>query len=338
MYRDDIELPVRTQAFLFSSQTSLAHRSAPVVAHGAWPPGDDRPAAGRHITWWEERTAAVRSPHHHMAALPSRPAPRGARVPHRLFENKVHECPRSSSDAGKTVPPEQVWERGIVIGDWTVRVTHGRIANASDIEALSEKLDVPLPEMPFLHNALTLEHARSGFSYCFDAVRALRCIDGVRPEQQLTPIECEPAAQAVGPHARPHRTLSRSGIQVAYAKEWGQSRRAALAAQGGSSASLTSTKQYDWTYSSTWPGMPGATAPDDVHDPRSPIRRTAWHDAFQLGTDPARDRIPVERLSAASGEPILFYDDIVLYEDELGDNGSSLLHVKVVRTSDSRSV
>ncbi|CCU99161.1 unnamed protein product [Malassezia sympodialis ATCC 42132] len=307
----------------------VAQRRAPVVAHGAWPPGDDRPAAGRHITWWEERTAAVRSPHHHMAALPSRPAPRGARVPHRLFENKVHECPRSSSDAGKTVPPEQVWERGIVIGDWTVRVTHGRIANASDIEALSEKLDVPLPEMPFLHNALTLEHARSGFSYCFDAVRALRCIDGVRPEQQLTPIECEPAAQAVGPHARPHRTLSRSGIQVAYAKEWGQSRRAALAAQGGSSASLTSTKQYDWTYSSTWPGMPGATAPDDVHDPRSPIRRTAWHDAFQLGTDPARDRIPVERLSAASGEPILFYDDIVLYEDELGDNGSSLLHVKV---------
>lgn len=267
-----------------------------------------------------------------MATL-SRPAASGVRVPHHLFENKLHERPHKSSDTGAVVPPEQVWERGIVIGDWTVRVTHGSIANASDIDALSEKLDIPLPEMPFLHNALALEHKPSGFAYCFDAARALQCVDGVRAEQQLTPIECEPAPQVDAPHPRPHRSLSRSGIQVAYAKEWGQSRRAALAAQGGPSAPLTSTKQYDWTYSSTWPGMPGAAAPTDVHDRRPPPSDSAWRDAFQLGTDPARDRIPVERLSAAHGEPILFYDDIVLYEDELGDNGSSLLHVKVVRVA-----
>ena len=50
--------------------------------------------------------------------------------------------------------------------------------------------------------------------------------------------------------------------------------------------------------------------------------------AFAPGTDPARDRIPVERLGP-SDAPILFYDELVLYEDELGDNGSSMLTVKV---------
>ncbi|WFD23592.1 Tap42 interacting protein [Malassezia equina] len=260
-----------------------------------------------------------------MAASSSRPAPSGApRVPHQLFENKVQERKRQGKEAGVTVLPEQVWERGIVIGDWTVRVTHGSIANASDMDALSDKLDIPLPEMPFLHNALALEHAPSGFTYCFDATRALQCVDGVRTEQQRTPMKCE-----LPTHARPHRSLSRSGIQVAYAKEWGQSRRAALAAHGGPSTPLTSTKQYDWTYSSTWPGMAGAAASVDLHDRWLPVSSTPWNDAFQLGMDPANDRIPVERLGAAHGEQILFYDDIVLYEDELGDNGSSMLTVKV---------
>ncbi|WFD27532.1 Tap42 interacting protein [Malassezia nana] len=236
-----------------------------------------------------------------MAATPGRlPAASSApRAPHQLFEFK-----QQVTGSG---PPEQVWTRGIVVGDWTVRVTHGSIANASDIDALTDKLGIPPPEMPFLHNSLTLEHAPSGFSYCFDAARALQCVDGVRAEQQLTPIQCSGTPTA-DPPARPKRSFSRSGIQ------------------GDLSAQLTSTKQYDWTYSSTFPGMPGATAPD-VHHGDLPVK-TAWVDAFHPGTDPMRDRIPVERLGA-HGEPILFYDEVVLYEDELGDNGSSLLSVKV---------
>lgn len=81
--------------------------------------------------------------------------------------------------------------------------------------------------------------------------------------------------------------------------------------------------------------MPGAEAPD-IHHWGLPVK-TAWVDAFHPGTDPMRDRIPVERLGV-HGEPILFYDEVVLYEDELGDNGSSLLSVKVVRLHHLRSV
>ena len=93
------------------------------------------------------------------------------------------------------------------------------------------------------------------------------------------------------------------------------------------------TKPYDWTYSTTWPGQPGEAAPVDIHAQNmTKYEPTSWEAAFVRGTDPKRDRIPIERLGPASGEPILFYDDIVLFEDELADNGTSILNVKVVRT------
>jgi len=91
------------------------------------------------------------------------------------------------------------------------------------------------------------------------------------------------------------------------------------AGDSGGTNNISSTKQFDWTYSSTWPGAAGtgARAQDACPD-----------DGFCAGSDPARDRIPTERLGPG-GEPILFYDEVMLYEDELGDNGSSMLNVKV---------
>lgn len=41
--------------------------------------------------------------------------------------------------------------------------------------------------------------------------------------------------------------------------------------------------------------------------------------------------IPLAKL-ARQDEPILFYDDVTLFEDELHDNGVANLSVKIVRT------
>ena len=76
--------------------------------------------------------------------------------------------------------------------------------------------------------------------------------------------------------------------------------------------------------------MPGSDEPPSLHEAETE-QSGDWGNIFRLATDPARDRIPVERLGPGSGEPILFYDEVMLYEDELGDNGSSMLNVKVVR-------
>ena len=41
----------------------------------------------------------------------------------------------------------------------------------------------------------------------------------------------------------------------------------------------------------------------------------------------AKDHIPVEELKRT--DPILFYDDVMLYEDELADNGTAMMNVRV---------
>lgn len=74
--------------------------------------------------------------------------------------------------------------------------------------------------------------------------------------------------------------------------------------------------------------MAGESSTVNIHASKVPTT-SDWDAAFQFGTDPVRDRIPIERLGPSSGEPILFYDDIVLFEDELADNGTSTLNVKV---------
>ncbi|PKI84676.1 Tap42 interacting protein [Malassezia vespertilionis] len=267
------------------------------------------------------------------------------RVQHRVFEhvrngNVESRCADEELPIGSQV--DTITERGIHVGPWTITVAHGSIANASDNDALSRLLDIPMPEMPFPHNVLVLHHHPSGFEYNFDATRALQCVDGVPAAHRLDPIDCAfELARAQGIDngvARRKRALSGSGIKVSYANEWGKSRcleqlldpsqdtrSQAPGFDGPHSGSISSAKQFDWTYSTTWPGAPGCNAPPSLDRGGERI----VHDPFQLGLDPARDRIPVERLGANSGQPILFYDDIMLFEDELGDNGSSMLNVKV---------
>ena len=230
------------------------------------------------------------------------------------------------------------------------------------MDALSEILSIPPPEMAFPHNSLVLSHPESGFSLCFDAVRTLRSIDGVKTENRLYGIDCREAPNGNGrvgkssvPGTKP-KGKSGSSLKVAYAKEWGKSRTDFVAnpndegntdAGGGtgshfgsSTADITAAKDYDWTYSSTWAGALGCIAPQQLLLTQAtpalaaglkPLTPPQGGDRewFEPGSDPARDRIPVERLGPSSGEPILFYDDIVLYEDELADNGSSIVNVKV---------
>lgn len=213
------------------------------------------------------------------------------------------------------------------------------------MDALGEKLDIPPPEMVFPSNTLTVKHEPSGFEYKFSAEEALRCVDGVRVENRLNGLDLSAEWRTSGgssgdasnpTHAsrranlgeKPQKKKKTKGIKVAYADEWGKSRnndpsstseqipqeQPTTAFGAAAATQIADARDYDWTYSTTWGGEVSSS---------SKI-------TFQAGTDPSIDRIPVERLGPSSGEPILFYDDLVLFEDELGDNGSSMLGVKIV--------
>ena len=74
------------------------------------------------------------------------------------------------------------------------------------------------------------------------------------------------------------------------------------------------TKPYDWTYTTTYTG----------HDV-APITLPNWQPA---DPDNPSEVIPIAELTRQ--DPILFYAEIPLFEDELHDNGASHLLVRIV--------
>ncbi len=76
------------------------------------------------------------------------------------------------------------------------------------------------------------------------------------------------------------------------------------------------TKPYDWTYTTTYAGSSDDTGSGNAQwVPGEPTN--------------AQHAIPIAELTRP--DPILFYAEIPLFEDELHDNGASHLLVRIVR-------
>ena len=93
-----------------------------------------------------------------------------------------------------------------------------------------------------------------------------------------------------------------NNIKVAYAAQW--------ARNSTRSDVKDVVKPYDWTYSTTYKGT---------------------GDGFEEAEEPGVD---VARLQKQ--EPILFYDEVILYEDELADNGTTLVSIRLVKKNNKR--
>lgn len=95
----------------------------------------------------------------------------------------------------------------------------------------------------------------------------------------------------------------RDRLQVAHATDWARSRETSAA------AGISDVRPYDWSYSTTYKGTE-ATATESSSLQSAP--------ALSLPLDLLRRR-----------DPIVFHDDVILYESELDDNGISMLRVKI---------
>ncbi|KAJ5918994.1 TIP41-like protein [Penicillium verhagenii] len=91
-----------------------------------------------------------------------------------------------------------------------------------------------------------------------------------------------------------------SMLQVAYSKEWQKSR------EKTHEGIKEVVKPFDWSYSTDYKGTLSPNAPP-----------------FEETSNP----IPIELLTRP--DPILLFDDVVLYEDELADNGIAMLSCKI---------
>ncbi|KAI0408623.1 TIP41-like family-domain-containing protein [Xylaria palmicola] len=179
------------------------------------------------------------------------------------------------------------------------------ISKAGPIEALEKDLRIPVPEMIFGDNLVSVAHAPTGWRVEFNARDALDAVD---------------------------KTGSNM-LRVAYAGEWSASR------EQTSAGIREVVRPFDWSYSTTYRGTvtpgglrnggasmsEGAAATDGANGEDGAARSLAFA--------PTDTPIPIELLKRR--DPIKFFDDVMLYESELDDNGISVLSVKV-RVHDER--
>lgn len=94
-----------------------------------------------------------------------------------------------------------------------------------------------------------------------------------------------------------------SGLVVAHSKHWLATRE-----ETAEEEIQIINKPFDWTYS-----------PKYLGDVNQGSCKASW--------EPCPEPLPLDKLTLP--DPILFFDDMVLYEDELADNGSAVLSVKI---------
>ncbi|KAF4984029.1 hypothetical protein FZEAL_687 [Fusarium zealandicum] len=146
------------------------------------------------------------------------------------------------------------------------------ISKAGVIDSLTEKIGIPMPEMIFGENLVSLEHVPSGWSVNFNTPDALDAVD----------------------------KTDRHMLKVAYARDWESTR------EGTTQGIKEVVKPYDWSYSTPYAGTIDPSAKQFAPTDRA---------------------IPIELLKRR--DPILFFDDVMLFESELDDNGISIFSVKV---------
>lgn len=211
------------------------------------------------------------------------------------------------------VPPHTLLEsptsRTIEISNWRITARTHPISAAPECDALHLSLGIPLPEMTFGSNLLTLEHIPSRWKYTWSTPAAL------------------------GEVRNGEMREGDGGVKVGYADKWLQSRT-----DPSSTFVMPKTvaKPYDWTYTTTYAGHSEPWAPVDIDghpipdsDSDSPSLTSTTPEVSWTAADPedSSHEIPMAQLTRQ--DPILFYAEIPLFEDELHDNGSSTLLVRI---------
>lgn len=159
-------------------------------------------------------------------------------------------------------------------GNFVISTRKLPISKAGPIDAMTDRIKIPIPEMIFGDNIVSIEHKPSQWGIQFNAEDALDAVD--KTEKNM--------------------------LKVAYARDWESTR-------GETTQKIKEVvKPYDWSYSTDYSGT------------LNPDENTK---AFSATDKP----IPLELLKRR--DPILFFDEVVLYESELDDNGISVYSAKL---------
>lgn len=116
--------------------------------------------------------------------------------------------------------------------------------------------------------------------------------------------------------------------------------RRAAASSSNPLPKVVQAKPYDWTFTTTYPGhISSVGSVESIRVSKHTMRSIAFGQCVETivlssslpPADPSNPthRIPIEELSRP--DPILFYVEVPLFEDELHDNGYASYTIRAVR-------
>ncbi|KAL3658816.1 hypothetical protein V7S43_016184 [Phytophthora oleae] len=183
--------------------------------------------------------------------------------------------------------------KGIRLHDWVIGSNKTHITPIDTVDEIGEVTKLTPPEMVFGKNQLVLYHEPSGVCYNFLAVEALK-----------------------GAHFPPPVSDQAEDIVA------NQQLKVSIAKHNTNKEEVKELDiKYDWTYSTDYKGSLQRLTKSES----SPVTFTkSLEDAKVEATS---ERINYDKLKER--EPILWFEDVGLYEDELHDHGSSTMSVKV---------
>jgi type 2A phosphatase activator TIP41 len=176
-------------------------------------------------------------------------------------------------------------------GNFIISTRKLPISKAGAIDDLTEKIGIPMPEMIFGDNLVSIDHIPSKWHFEFNTPDALDAVD--KTDKHM--------------------------LKVAYAREWESTR------EGTTQGIKQVVKPYDWSYSTTYAGTVGA--PSSQQQDGAASEATANNSPALPQFQPTEKAIPIELLKRR--DRMLFFEEVVLYESELDDNGVSIYSAKV---------
>ncbi|CAI5710278.1 unnamed protein product [Peronospora effusa] len=197
---------------------------------------------------------------------------------------------RENNIEAKAKPVEH---KGIRLHNWVIGSNKTHITPIDTVNEIGKMAKLTPPEMVFGKNQLVLFHEPSGVCYNFLALEALK-------GTHFPPPISDQAQEIV----------ANQQLKVANAKH---------------NTNKEEVKElditYDWTYTTDYKGSLQRLMKAEA----LPITFTKSMEEAKV--EPTTERIDYEKLKER--EPILWFDDVALYEDELHDHGTSAMSVKV---------
>jgi len=194
---------------------------------------------------------------------------------------------------------------------WSIRSVAKGCLSSKELEEWEEKMAplVALPEMLFGNNRLTMVHRASGIQIEFNAFDALSLVNK---------NECD--------------------VELVYSEAW-QKSRTASGEQETIEHLKSKAKPYDWTFTAPYFSSirrkavekQGGQADEEneagAEDDAAKAEEARVESEVKIAACGEGEDIDYERLKRP--DPILYFDEVMLWEDELADNGSSDLRVKI---------